>query len=58
MKKTILFLSLCVLAACADYQEPQANCFSFVSRGPAAQDCSFDALGGPDFLDLEDIADG
>ncbi|MEL6959050.1 MAG: hypothetical protein AAGL89_08895 [Pseudomonadota bacterium] len=56
MKKTILFLSLYALAACADYQEPQANCFSFVSRGPAAHDCNFDALDGPDLLDLEDIA--
>ena len=56
MKSTILFLSLCAMAACADYQEPQANCFSFVSRGPAAHDCNFDALGGPDLLDLEDIA--
>lgn len=56
MKKAALFLSLCALAACADYQEPQANCFSFVSRGPASQDCTFDALGGSNFLDLEDVA--
>lgn len=56
MKKAILFLSLCALAACSDYQEPQANCFSFVSRGPASQDCTFDALGGPNLLDLEDVA--
>jgi hypothetical protein len=56
MNKAVLFLSLCVLAACADYQEPQANCFSFVSRGPASQDCNFEALGGPDLLDLEDVA--
>ena len=58
MKKLIGILLLSVLAGCADYQEPQANCFSFVLRGPAAQDCSFDALAGPDLLDLEDIADG
>ena len=45
MKKLIGFLLLSVIAGCADYQEPQANCFSFVSRGPASQDCSFDALG-------------
>ena len=52
MKKLIGFLLLSVIAGCADYQEPQANCFSFVSRGPASHDCSFDALGGPDLLDF------
>lgn len=56
MKKLIGFLLLSVIAGCADNQEPQANCFSFVSRGPAAYDCNFDALGGLDLLDLEDIA--
>ncbi len=56
MKKLIGFLMLSVIAGCADYQEPQANCFSFVSRGPASHDCSFDAFGGPDLLDLEDVA--
>jgi hypothetical protein len=56
MKKLIGFLLLSAIAGCADYQEPQANCFSFVSRGPASHDCSFDPLGGPDLLDLKDIA--
>ena len=52
MKKLICFLLLFVIAGCADYREPQANCFSFVSRGPTSQDCTFDALGGPDLIDL------
>lgn len=56
MKKLTCVLLLCVIAGCANYQEPQANCFSFVSRGPASHDCNFDALGGPDLLDLKDIA--
>ena len=53
MKNLTCFLLLCVIAGCANYQEPQANCFSFVSRGPAPLDCNFEALDGPD---LEDIA--
>lgn len=56
MKKLICILLLSVMAGCAGYQEPQANCFSFVSRGPASHDCNFDALGGSDLLDLGDIA--
>ena len=56
MKKLTCFLLLCVIAGCSNYQEPQANCFSFVSRGPALQDCNFDALGGPDLQELEDVA--
>lgn len=53
MNKLCCVLLLCALAGCENYQEPQANCFSFVSRGPAPIDCSFDALGLPD---LEYIA--
>ena len=53
MKKLFCLLLICGVAGCADYQEPQANCFSFVSRGPASSDCNFEALGGSD---LEDIA--
>ena len=53
MRRLICFILLCVVAGCANYQEPQANCFSFVSRGPASQDCNFEALDAPN---LEDVA--
>ena len=53
MKKLIGILLLSVIAGCADYQEPQANCFSFVSRGPAPMDCNFEALVAPN---LEEVA--
>ena len=56
MRKLPCFLLFCLIAGCAEYLEPQANCFSFVSRGPALMDCNFEALGGDDLLDLEDIA--
>ena len=47
----ILFLlaGLGVLASCAPYQEPQANCFTFLaSTPPVAPDCSFAPLGAPE----------
>ena len=47
----ILFLlaGLGVLASCAQYQEPQANCFTFLaSTAPVAPDCSFAPLGAPE----------
>ena len=53
MKILTLVLLLCAVAACSEYREPQANCFAFVSQGPAPLECDFGALGGPD---LEDIA--
>lgn len=53
MKTFSLVLLICTLAACSNYREPEANCFSFVSRGPAPLDCDFEALGG---AELEDIA--
>lgn len=56
MRKLTCFILLCVVAGCSNYQEPQANCFSFVSRAVAPVDCSFDALDDSDLLDLEDIA--
>ena len=47
-----IFLALAalgVLASCAQYQEPQANCFTFLaSTTPAAPDCSFTPLGAPE----------
>jgi len=47
----ILFLlaTLGVLASCAQYQEPQANCFTFLaSTAPTAPDCTFTPLGAPE----------
>ena len=47
----ILFLlaTLGVLASCAQYQEPPANCFTFLaSTAPIAPDCSFTPLGTPE----------
>ena len=41
-----LVLSLGVLASCAQYQEPQANCFSFLAAvAPVEPDCQFTPLG-------------
>ncbi len=47
----ILFTALGFLSACAQYREPQANCFSFVSRGPTSLDCDFTPLSGPETMD-------
>ena len=47
----ILFLlaTLGVLASCAQYQEPQANCFTFLASTAAiAPYCSFTPLGTPE----------
>lgn len=47
-----LLFVLGALAACEQYREPQANCFSLVSRGPTSIDCNFEALdGAPDIAD-------
>jgi hypothetical protein len=35
-----------VLASCAQYQEPQANCFSFLP--PKVPQCNFSPLGAPE----------
>jgi len=41
-----LLAALGALASCAEYQEPQANCFNFLaSTAPAAPDCTFTPLG-------------
>ena len=53
MKTLPLALLIWTLAACSNYREPEANCFSFVSSGHAPLDCDFEALGG---ADMEDIA--
>ena len=47
----ILFLlaALGALASCTQYQEPQANCFTFMaSTAPVAPDCTFTPLGASD----------
>lgn len=45
----LLFAALGALASCAQYQEPQANCFSFLaSTAPVAPDCPFTPLGAPE----------
>jgi hypothetical protein len=45
----LLLAALGVLASCAQYQEPQANCFTFLaSTAPVAPDCSFTPLDAPE----------
>ena len=45
----LLFAALSALASCAQYQEPQANCFTFLaSTAPVAPDCTFTPLGAPE----------
>jgi hypothetical protein len=53
MIRIVLSLAaLGLLASCAQYREPQANCFSFMAAtGPAATtapDCTFAPLGAPE----------
>ena len=47
MTRTLLALAvLGVLASCAQYQEPQANCFAFLAAvAPVNPDCTFMPLG-------------
>ena len=43
----ILFATLGMLASCAQYQEPQANCFAFrAAVAPVAPDCIFTPMNG------------
>ena len=45
----LLLAALGALASCAQYQEPQANCFTFrASTAPVAPDCTFTPLGAPE----------
>ena len=42
----VLLAGLSVLASCAQYQQPQANCFSFLAAvAPVEQDCLFTPIG-------------
>ena len=45
----VLLATLGGLASCAQYQEPQANCFTFLaSTAPVVPDCTFTPLGAPE----------
>ena len=49
IRTLFLLTALGALASCAQYQEPQANCFTFLaSTTPIAPDCIFTPLGTPD----------
>ena len=49
MRPFALFLILlAILAGCEQYRPSEANCFSFVARGPAEKNCSFEPLGDAD----------
>ncbi len=44
----LLLAALGAQASCAQYQEPQANCFTFLaSTAHTAPDCTFTPLGAP-----------
>ncbi len=47
MTRTLLVLAVFgVLASCAQYQEPQANCFTFLAAvAPVDPDCNFTPFG-------------
>jgi len=43
----ILIAALGMLASCAQYQEPQVNCFTFLAAvAPVAPDCIFAPMNG------------
>jgi len=45
----IALAALGALASCAQYQESQANCFTFLaSTAPVAPDCTFTPLDAPE----------
>ncbi|PXW65670.1 hypothetical protein C7964_11525 [Loktanella sp. PT4BL] len=50
MTRILMFVAaLGALASCAQYQEPQANCFTFLaSTATVAPDCDFTPLGTPE----------
>lgn len=47
MKRILILLAATgALASCAQYQEPQANCFTFLAAvAPVEPDCTFTPLG-------------
>jgi len=47
--KLFALAALGALASCTQYQEPQANCFTFLaSTAPVAPDCTFTPLDAPE----------
>ena len=44
----LLLILLTILAGCEQYRPSEANCFSFVARGPAEKNCDFEPLDGAD----------
>ena len=49
MRFLVPFLILIsALTGCEQYRPSEANCFSFVARGPAEKNCSFEPLGDAD----------
>ncbi|MCE8547992.1 hypothetical protein KBY25_19440 [Ruegeria pomeroyi] len=49
IRTLFLLTALGALASCAQYQEPQANCFTFLaSTTPTAPDCTFTPVGAPE----------
>jgi len=45
-RSLILIAALGMLASCAQYQEPQVNCFTFLAAvAPVDPDCTFTPLG-------------
>ena len=45
-RSLILIAALGMLASCAQYQEPQANCFTFLAAvAPVDPDCTFTPFG-------------
>ena len=43
-----LLILISAVAGCEQYRPSEANCFSFVARGPAEKNCSFEPLGNVD----------
>ena len=49
MRPFVPFLILlATLAGCEQYRPSEANCFSFVARGPAEKNCAYEPLDGAD----------
>ena len=49
MRFLVPFLILIsALTGCEQYRPSEANCFSFVARGPAEKNCYFEHLGDAD----------
>ena len=44
----LILIFLSTLAGCEQYRPSEANCFSFVARGPAEKNCDFEPLDGAD----------